>query len=95
MKNCCPLVILASLGWLGPLLLIPTITPTTAKAQSFGQLEDHYITVYCSLIKRGWNREKAGFEFNVALLEDSRLKGADIEAFRAKIATGIALFCPP
>lgn len=64
-------------------------------AQSFGQLEDHYISIYCSLIEEGWSREKAGLEFNIALLGDSRLKGMDSDAFTARITTGIALFCPP
>lgn len=82
-------------GWLVPLLLSLTIIPTATNAQSFGQLEDHYISVYCSLIERGWSREKAGIEFNIALLEDPRLKGMDIEGFTARIATGIALLCPP
>ncbi len=95
MKIHWPLSITALLGWATPLLLIATTTLPQANAQSFGQLEDHYISVYCSLIERGWSREKAGIEFNIALLKDPRLKGMDIDAFTARIATGIALFCSP
>jgi hypothetical protein len=76
-------------------LLLANTAFLPAKSQSFGEVEDYFIGTYCDLVEKGYSREKLAIELNSALMQDLRFQQYDTPEFRSRLATGIALFCPP